>query len=390
MPQPGEQLPLGLYVHFPWCVRKCPYCDFNSHQLNGDLPELRYAEAILDDLDRDCERLNPTELTSVFLGGGTPSLFSPDVVEHLLSAITRRGLMSGQTEVTLEANPGTLDADRFSGFRQAGVNRISIGVQSFNDNFLQRLGRIHDAASALRAVERARDAGFDNLNIDLMFGLPGQTVAEGLADLEVGISLEPTHLSYYQLTIEPNTLFHRFPPNLPDEDCVANLYESGSNRLEAAGYRRYEVSAWARGDAICEHNLNYWQFGDYLGIGAGAHAKSTALDRCTVERVVKHKHPTTYLTALENHDYVMSTRVVSPEDRVFEFMLNALRLNGGVSWELFEDRTGLSRNVVDEVVSDASERGLLSPGTLIPTDLGERFLDDLVALFVPVSQATGD
>ena len=371
-------------------MRKCPYCDFNSRQLNGDLPELRYAEAILDDLDRDCERLNPTELTSVFLGGGTPSLFSPDVVEHLLSAITRRGLMSGQTEVTLEANPGTLDADRFSGFRQAGVNRISIGVQSFNDNFLQRLGRIHDAASALRAVERARDAGFDNLNIDLMFGLPGQTVAEGLADLEVGISLEPTHLSYYQLTIEPNTLFHRFPPNLPDEDCVANLYESGSNRLEAAGYRRYEVSAWARGDAICEHNLNYWQFGDYLGIGAGAHAKSTALDRCTVERVVKHKHPTTYLTALENHDYVMSTRVVSPEDRVFEFMLNALRLNGGVSWELFEDRTGLSRNVVDEVVSDASERGLLSLGTLIPTDLGERFLDDLVALFVPVSQATGD
>ena len=383
MPQCAQALPVALYVHFPWCVRKCPYCDFNSHQLRGILPENLYVETLLHDLERDCAKNKPTELVSVFLGGGTPSLFSAQAIEHLLSTLHRRDLINASTEVTLEANPGTLDANRFLGFRQAGVNRISIGVQSFNDTHLKHLGRIHDGASAVRAIKRARGAGFDNLNIDMMFGLPGQTLAQGLADLERAISLEPAHISYYQLTIEPNTLFHREPPVLPDEDSIAGLYEQASERLERAGFRRYEVSAWAREEKVCEHNLNYWQFGDYLGVGAGAHSKVTTPDRTTIERVVKHKHPATYMAAEGNKGFAVSTRTVAGEDRIFEFMLNALRLKGGVSWALFEGRTGLSQQTAADIAADASRRGLLFPDSLVPTALGERFLDDLVALFVP-------
>ena len=376
-------LPVSLYVHFPWCVRKCPYCDFNSHQLHGSLPEVNYLEAILDDLDRDCERFDPAEIISVFIGGGTPSLFSPDALDRLINAIARRGLINRQTEITLEANPGTVDVGRFRGFREAGVNRISIGVQSFNNTLLHRLGRIHDSATASLAIERAREVGFGEINVDLMFGLPGQSVAQGIDDIECALRLKPDHISYYQLTLEPNTLFHRFPPELPDEDSVDRLYEESSQRLVAAGFRRYEVSAWAREEAICRHNLNYWQFGDYLGIGAGAHAKVTTPDRKTVTRIVKHKHPTAYMGALEDSSYIMSSRTSSVEDRIFEFMLNALRLRGGVSWELFESRTGLGREIVKGVVDRASERGLLCADSLIPTELGERFLDDLVGFFVP-------
>ena len=336
-----QALPLSLYVHFPWCVRKCPYCDFNSNQLAASLPETRYVEAVVDDLRHDLTDRETTELVSVFLGGGTPSLFSPGAVERLLSALAGHGLLSSRTEITLEANPGASDADRFRGYREAGVNRISIGVQSFNDVQLESRGRIHDAKAAVRAIERARDAGFDNLNIDLMFGLPGQGVEAGLADLDLGMSFEPTHLSYYQLTIEPNTLFHRFPPSLPDEEHIADLEEEGSQRLDAAGYRQYEVSAWAREGAICEHNLNYWQFGDYLGIGAGAHSKVTSEDRVSIQRVIKHKHPNAYLAASGSGAYVMSTRSVSSEERIFEFVLNGLGTEG---WSFFGFIRGSNRS----------------------------------------------
>ena len=377
------QPPLALYVHFPWCVRKCPYCDFNSHQLRGDLPELRYVEILLNDLDRDLAQIGEVQFVSVFLGGGTPSLFSATAIDDLLSGLAQRGLLSAQTEITLEVNPGTLDANRFRGFRDAGVNRISIGVQSFNDVHLQRLGRIHDAKTALRAIERAQAAGFDNLNIDLMFGLPEQTVEEGLADLEMGVSLEPAHLSYYQLTIEPNTAFYKTPPSLPSEDCVFDLFDASSSRLRAAGYERYEVSAWAKESNRCQHNLNYWQFADYLGVGAGAHSKITNLAESRITRAVKHKHPGAYLAADNDGNYTMSSRVVSCEERVFEFMLNALRLKGGVSWALFEERTGVRREAISDLIAKATGRGLLASNLLCPTELGERFLDDLVSIFIP-------
>jgi len=285
--------PLSLYIHFPWCVRKCPYCDFNSHAVRGDLPEDQYIDALLADLESDLPRVWGRPVRSVFLGGGTPSLFSPEAIERLLAGVRARVTLVPEAEVTLEANPGTVETERFRGYRAAGVNRLSIGIQSFQPEQLQKLGRIHGRDEALAAAQAARAAGFDNFNLDLMFGLPQQTLDEALADLRTALALNPTHLSLYQLTLEPNTLFHAQPPELPDEDVLAAMQEALQAELADAGFTQYEVSAYARAGRRCRHNLNYWQFGDYLGIGAGAHAKITDADGIT--RLWKVKQPRNFL-----------------------------------------------------------------------------------------------
>ena len=283
--------PLSLYIHIPWCIRKCPYCDFNSHRAEADLPERGYITARLDDLDVDRAGVQGRRIETIFLGGGTPSLFSAEAISQLLEGVRQRVVLAADAEITLEANPGTAEAGKFRGFRQAGVNRLSLGLQSFNDAQLQRLGRIHGRAEALRAVELARAAGIDNLNLDLMFGLPGQTAEEGLADIRTAIDLQPEHVSYYQLALEPNTVFHKYPPRLPEDEAIWSIQQAGQAMLAEQGYRQYEVSAYARPGRRCRHNLNYWHFGDYLGIGAGAHGKITRMHTGEIIRTAKIRHP---------------------------------------------------------------------------------------------------
>lgn len=371
-------MPLSLYVHIPWCVRKCPYCDFNSHESAGKLPEGDYVGALLRDLESDLLDFSPSrELQSIFFGGGTPSLFSPEAIDTLLTGIGARCPVSASAEITLEANPGTVTAavDRFSGLLDAGVSRLSLGVQSFNDESLRALGRIHDANEALMAYESARRAGFENINVDLMHGLPGQDLKGALGDLELAISLAPNHISWYQLTIEPNTIFHKRPPRLPDDDTLWEIYERGMQLLESRGYRRYEVSAFAGEGLRSAHNLNYWQFGDYLGIGAGAHGKLTRVDG--VVRTVKTRSPLDYLA----HQRRM-TEAVDPQQLPLEFMMNALRLCDGFPLDLFEERTGLGRTTLDGFLRVASAKSLIevSGGRVRPTDRGTRFLNDLLLM----------
>ena len=370
--------PLGLYIHIPWCVRKCPYCDFNSHRAPQTLPEADYVDALLRDLAVQAERVAGRTLETVFIGGGTPSLFSGRAIGELLAGAARLLPLAPDAEITLEANPGTAEAGRFADYRAAGVNRLSIGVQSLDDASLRALGRIHDQTQALAAVDMARRAGFDNLNLDLMYGLPRQTPEAALADLEALIGLGPEHLSWYQLTLEPNTLFHHDPPPLPDDDTLGEMMEAGLERLSGAGFVQYEVSAHARPGRQARHNLNYWRFGDYLGIGAGAHAKLTAADG-TVRRYARPRHPRDYLA-----DPVApgSERRLSPEELPIEFFLNALRLSEGVPAALFEARTGLPLAVVADRLAEARARGLLAPDPerLRPTPLGQRFLNDLLAV----------
>lgn len=377
--------PLTLYVHIPWCVRKCPYCDFNSHAADGSLPERAYVDALLADLERELPGVWGRTLQTIFIGGGTPSLFSAEAIERLLGGI--RGLLPLKPglEVTLEANPGTLEQGRFAEYRAAGVNRLSIGVQSFDAGALERLGRIHGPAEARAAAEAAHQAGFDNFNLDLMFGLPGQDMAATLDDLEQAIALQPAHLSWYQLTLEPNTLFHRFPPQLPDPDLIADMQAAGQARLADAGYTRYEVSAYAQDGRRCRHNLNYWQFGDYLGIGAGAHQKRTDPAAGQVERSWRLRHPRAWLEA---EDRVGDRRILAPEELVFEYMLNALRLTEGFAPADFTARTGLPWSSAAATVESLVARDLLEAGERIrPTPLGARFLDDLVAEFLPPGHA---
>ncbi|MEE4376823.1 MAG: radical SAM family heme chaperone HemW [Candidatus Competibacteraceae bacterium] len=378
-------VPLALYIHIPWCVRKCPYCDFNSHPLRDSLPERAYIDALLADLDHDLPGVQNRTIESIFIGGGTPSLFSAEAIGRLLTGLSARLTLAEDVEVTLEANPGTVEQDKFSEFRAAGINRLSIGVQSFHPEHLQLLGRIHSREEAWRAAETAHQAGFDNFNLDLMFGLPTQTPAQALADVITAIALEPTHISYYQLTLEPNTLFHKYPPTLPDDDRVWQIQEQGQAELAEQGYAQYEISAYARPGRRCRHNLNYWTFGDYLGIGAGAHGKLSDLTTGAITRLAKTKHPATYLRHSEDSTAVTDIRFLQQAELPLEFMLNAARLLDGVPARLFCERTGLPLQALEPQLTQARTRGLLEPGLerLQPTALGWRFLNELLESFVP-------
>lgn len=377
--------PLSLYIHFPWCVRKCPYCDFNSHAVRDGIPEAAYIDALLADVDRELPKVWGRRLESIFIGGGTPSLLSPVALGRLLSELRARFAFAPDLEVTLEANPGTAEQGRFAEYRAAGITRLSIGVQSFDDHSLSALGRIHGGAEAVAAAEAARQAGFDNINLDLMYGLPGQDVAAALADLKQAIALAPSHLSYYQLTLEPNTAFHHAPPPLPGDEVLWAMHEQGLAVLQAAGYGRYEVSAYARSGRRCVHNLNYWTFGDYLGIGPGAHGKRTDPAFGRIVRTAKPRHPEAYLAAARGSGPMGEERALSRTDPPLEFMMNALRLEEGFSAALFGERTGLPLSTVEAPLREAEARGLLAWRTdwIAPTETGRNHLDTLLALFVP-------
>ena len=375
--------PLSLYVHLPWCVRKCPYCDFNSYEAGGALPDTAYVDALLRDLDTETPFVGARRLQSIFIGGGTPSLFSGTEIRRLLAGIRARVALEPSVEITLEANPGAVEAERFAAYREAGVNRLSIGVQSFRPASLKRLGRVHDEHEAMRAVAVARAVGFINVNLDLMYGLPGDDVAGSIGDLEQAIELGPSHLSWYQLTLEPNTAFHRNPPPLPDDDWIVAIEAHGRALLERHGYGRYEVSAYARPGFRCAHNLNYWQFGDYLGIGAGAHGKLSDTIDNVIERRSKPRNPRTYMAQAGTSEAVTVERIERPRELVLEFMMNALRLSDGTSVAHFEERTGQPRATIDGPLREAASRGWLQveSGVLRPTGAGLQMLNALLALF---------
>jgi oxygen-independent coproporphyrinogen-3 oxidase len=378
--------PLSLYVHLPWCVRKCPYCDFNSHEAKGALPFAAYVDALVADLDFDLPLVWGRTVHTVFFGGGTPSLFPPEAIDAFLQAASARLRFAPNLEITLETNPGTAEHGRFDRYRAAGVNRLSFGIQSFDDGCLQRLGRIHDSAQAEAAVKLARDAGFDNFNLDLMYALPGQTLAMAAYDIERALALQPTHLSHYQLTLEPNTLFAAKPPaGIPDDDASWDIQEHCQAMLAEAGYAQYEVSAYARTDRQCAHNLNYWHFGDYLGIGAGAHGKLTSGSEQTILRRWKVKHPAAYLAAAGTTAALGGDERIDPARRPFDYMLNALRLVDGFTLAEFEARTGLAADAIDAELHTALARDWVTRehGRIVPTELGRRFTNDVIGLFLP-------
>ena len=377
--------PLALYVHLPWCVRKCPYCDFNSHEARGALDFEGYVDALLRDLDFDLPLVWGRVVHSVFFGGGTPSLFPPAAIDRFLQQASARLRFAPEAEITLETNPGTVEHGPFAGYRRAGVNRLSFGVQSFDDGCLQRLGRIHSSADAERAVKAAQDAGFDNFNLDLMYALPQQTLAMALDDVERALALAPTHLSHYQLTLEPNTVFAaRTPAGIPDIDAAWDIQEACQARLAEAGFAQYEVSAYARPGRQCQHNLNYWKFGDYLGLGAGAHGKLTLGASQQVLRRWKLKHPASYQAKAGTVEAIGGDDYLSAQRLPFDFMLNALRLNDGVALASFEARTGLPTAAIAGRLAQARARGWLedSPDWLRPTELGRRFANDVIGLFL--------
>jgi oxygen-independent coproporphyrinogen-3 oxidase len=378
--------PLSLYIHLPWCVRKCPYCDFNSHALKDELPEAAYVDALLRDLEQDLPRIWGRRVVSVFIGGGTPSLFSPEAMDRLLSGLRARLTINADAEITLEANPGTAEQEKFRDYRALGINRLSIGVQSFHDDALQRLGRIHGRAEAIRAAEMAHAAGFDNFNLDLMFALPKQTLKHAAEDVATAIDLEPAHISYYQLTLEPNTLFHVQPPVLPDNDLAWQIQQAGQQQLARADYTQYEVSAYARPVRRCAHNLNYWQFGDYLGLGAGAHGKITDASQQNITRLAKVRHPQEFIETAGTAKSIQSERVLTRKDVGLEFMMNALRLNEGFETALFAAHTGQQLVLIESALSKAEETGLIERDLkqIRPTEKGRQFLDDVLTLFVEV------
>ncbi|MEA3273707.1 MAG: radical SAM family heme chaperone HemW [Pseudomonadota bacterium] len=380
-----ESPPLALYVHIPWCVRKCPYCDFNSHAgPAGGLPEEEYVDRLLLDLEQEVARLDPVRpLVSIFIGGGTPSLFSGASITHLLRGVRGCIDLTAEVEISLEANPGTADAGHFAAYRKAGVNRLSIGVQSMSARHLGLLGRIHGPREVDAAVTAARQAGFDNLNLDLMYGLPQQSLEQARRDLEQVLALEPEHVSYYQLTLEPNTAFHAVPPALPGEDLAADMHLLGLEHLAAAGYVQYEVSAYAQAGRRCRHNLNYWEFGDYLGIGAGAHGKLTDASTHRVVRSAKLRHPSAYLDPGKGACLESGRRSLDETDLALEFAMNALRLRDGFDRELFEGRTGLPFMRIATNVDGARAEGLLcGDGDRVrPTERGWSFLNDLLQRF---------
>ena len=374
-------LPLSLYVHIPWCVQKCPYCDFNSHQIREGLPETEYVTALVADLESALPLIWGRKIGSIFFGGGTPSLLSGAGLDSLLTAIRTRLPLLPDAEVTLEANPGTVEAGKFAAFRSAGVNRLSLGIQSFNPAHLQALGRIHDDDEARRAIEIAA-RHFDNFNLDLMYGLPGQTLEQALADVEQALAFAPTHLSCYQLIIEPNTAFASTPPALPESDRCADMQEEIEARLAHNGFDHYETSAFARPNRQCRHNLNYWTFGDYLGIGAGAHSKLTLHDR--VLRQMRWKQPKQYLEKVAETTPMQEEFTVEPDSLPFEFMMNALRLNQGFDESFFPARTALPLRAIEDELRRAEQEGLITrhPGRITPTEQGRRFLNRLLGLFL--------
>jgi oxygen-independent coproporphyrinogen-3 oxidase len=378
--------PLSLYVHLPWCVRKCPYCDFNSHEAKGALPFAAYVDALVADLDFDLPLAWGRTVHTVFFGGGTPSLFPPEAIDAFLQAASARLRFAPNLEITLETNPGTAEHGRFDRYRVAGVNRLSFGIQSFDDGCLQRLGRIHDSAQAEAAVKLAQDAGFDNFNLDLMYALPGQTLAMAAHDIERALALQPTHVSHYQLTLEPNTLFAAKPPSgIPDDDASWDIQEHCQAMLAAAGYAQYEVSAYARPGRECAHNLNYWHFGDYLGIGAGAHGKLTLGSEQAILRRWKAKHPAAYLASAGTTAAIGGDERIEPARRPFDYMLNALRLVDGFALAEFEARTGLAAEAIEAELQAASANGWITmdQGRIVPTELGRRFTNDVIGLFLP-------
>lgn len=387
MPNFKAHLPLSLYIHIPWCVRKCPYCDFNSHAQNGVLPENEYSKALVSELDYHLEHspfIADRDLISIFFGGGTPSLFSAQTIAQILSNTAQRICFAPEIEITLEANPGTVDIANFAGFRAAGINRLSLGIQSLQNEKLQKLGRIHDAACARRAIDAISAAGFSNYNIDLMYGLPQQSITDALFDLESALAYSPPHLSWYQLTIEPNTFFAHLPPKLPNDEIIWEMQLAGQACLAKFGLKQYEVSAYAQPQKECLHNQNYWQFGDYLGIGAGAHSKITDVSRGEVIRFSQVRHPRDYLHAEKRLQF--HKKVINDNDLVFEFMLNALRLTDGFPITLFSERTGLPYVAIEHLMNEAKNRGFVhteNDNDICTTPLGKRFLNNLMMLFLP-------
>jgi oxygen-independent coproporphyrinogen-3 oxidase len=382
--------PLALYIHFPWCEKKCPYCDFNSHQIkDGDgsntksgFDEKRYIKALIADLETELPNIWGRQVHSIFIGGGTPSLLSPEGMDELLSAIRARVNLEPDAEITMEANPGSIEADKFAAFAKCGINRVSIGVQSFQDEQLKALGRIHNGEEAKRAIKVALDH-FKSVNLDLMYGLPNQTLEAAKADVETALSFTTPHLSFYNLTLEPNTYFASFPPKLPSEDEVDAIFEQNLKLLTQTGYKRYEVSAYAKKDQECKHNLNYWRFGDYIGIGAGAHGKVSFPNKIT--RQVRERHPENYMSAIETEgNALIESKEIDVQDLPFEFMLNALRLSDGVDTNTFSERTGLPLSVISKGLGEASQKGLLveNPSKLKATDLGLRYLNNLQEIFL--------
>ena len=376
--------PLSLYIHIPWCVRKCPYCDFNSHELRDTLPEQDYVDALIADLEQDLPGVWGRSVESIFIGGGTPSLFSAAAIERLLSEVRARIPLKPDAEITLEANPGTVDQQHFTGFYAAGINRLSIGVQSFQPGLLEKIGRIHNDTQALAAITAARQAGFTNINLDLMYGLPGQTAEQALADLQTAIDRQPAHISRYELTIEPNTWFHSHPPAAVEDEMLWDMQETGRTLLAANGYSRYEVSAYAKDKRQCRHNLNYWQFGDYLGIGAGAHAKITDASRQTISRTAKIRHPRSYMEHANSEQRISSCNELNEYDVKLEFVLNVLRLDRGFTTTGFSETTGLPFSCMQETITAACTNGLLlqDDETIQTTAKGQQHLNELLQYWV--------
>jgi oxygen-independent coproporphyrinogen-3 oxidase len=385
-------LPLSLYVHMPWCVRKCPYCDFNSHQLKAAAPDAGYIDALIRDFESELPRVSGRRIETIFFGGGTPSLFQPEDFSRLLGALNQRAAFAPDAEITLEANPGTIERGRFLGYREAGINRVSLGAQTFGARALEKLGRIHSADDTHRAVAELRAARLDNFNLDLMYALPGQSLEEAVEDVKTACALEPAHISYYQLTLEPGTVFHSKPPPLPDEDLAWQMQAAGQQLLAEAEYVQYEVSAYAREGRRCRHNLNYWRFGDYLGLGAGAHGKLTLELPQRILRTIKPKQPRDYLEQMRVQGAggsgpasIGESGFIAAADLPFEFMLNALRLNDGFTLEEYRRRTGLAAGSLEIPLTKARAKGLLEAqgeAAWRPTELGRRFLNDLQATFL--------
>jgi putative oxygen-independent coproporphyrinogen III oxidase len=378
--------PLSLYIHIPWCVKKCPYCDFNSHENRNVIPEKRYVAALIADLEQSVPRVYGRKIKSVFFGGGTPSLFSAESINEILSAVRMLTPLDYGAEITLEANPGTVDTAHFTGYKQAGINRVSLGIQSFNADYLRALGRIHDDKQALQAAELALNT-FERVNLDVMYALPNQNLNNALTDAKMAVSLNPDHLSFYHLTLEPNTAFHHTPPSLPSDDVSADMQEQIEALLQNHGYEHYETSAFCKPKSEARHNVNYWQFGDYLGIGAGAHSKLSFHDKIT--RETRHKHPNSYMEAAENaneqnNGAVDNTWTIEQADLGFEFMMNALRLTSGFEKRLFQERTGMPLELISMGLTEALNKGLITQDLqyIKPTLQGQRYLNNLLELFL--------
>jgi len=376
-------LPLSLYIHIPWCIQKCPYCDFNSHKSPDVLPEIDYIQSLLKDLDHDLSLFSPRPIHSIFIGGGTPSLLSEQAFGLLFEGLHTRLTFEPNIEITLEANPGSVEQTRFHAYRKLGINRLSIGIQSFNPLHLKALGRVHDDTEAHQAIASARAAGFDNINLDLMHGLPQQSLEAGLDDLKTALSYKPEHLSWYQLTLEPNTVFYKKPPVLPNEEAIDDLEQAGHHYLATEGYQKYEISAFSTPHKQAQHNLNYWQFGDYYGIGAGAHGKISSPDLKTIHRTQKARQPKDYMNP--NKAYLISKKIVTAPDLMFEFMLNTSRLEQPIAYTRFTERTGLPLTMLMPLLQQAQAKDFikLNKNHWCITPFGRRFTNDLQSLFLP-------